>query len=60
MVEIKYDNKGKKGKWITMETSHEWIDDVCSLCGYTTGAFSTLETCPRCGADMRKDEKEGN
>ena len=46
-------NRGKVGKWITRETSHEWVDDFCSLCGYKTDAFSNLKECPQCGAEMQ-------
>ena len=46
-------NRGKVGKWITRETSHEWVDDFCSLCGYKTDAFSKLKECPQCGAEMQ-------
>ena len=47
------DNTGKDGYWWTTETSHEWIDDICSLCGFVTDAFSKLRECPNCHARMK-------
>ena len=44
------------GKWLTVETSHEWVDDFCSVCGYKVGMFWARNFCPNCGADMRGSE----
>ena len=45
-------NEVKYGYWRTVETSHEWLDDFCSECGYKESAFSGKTVCPRCGAVM--------
>ena len=42
------------GKWLTVETSHEWVDDFCSICGFKAGMFGARNFCPNCGADMRR------
>ena len=44
----------RHGKWVTTETSHEWIDDVCSECGYVKSLTMRHKYCPNCGAQMEE------
>jgi len=55
MEEKKEPVKIQHGHWVTTETSYEWLEDYCSVCGKFQDAFCELKVCPNCGAIM--DEK---